>query len=49
MSDTAEKRRSSRGVTLEPTMNAAVQGSVQRPASSGDSPSTSCRYWARKT
>src|SRR4029453_15902932 len=32
------------GVTKDPTTNASAHGTVQRPASNGDSPSTSCRY-----
>ena len=30
------------GVSMEPTINASAQGTVQRPASNGDSPSTDC-------
>ena len=42
-------RRTITGVSIEPTMNPAAEGTVHSPASNGDSPSTSCRYWAMKT
>jgi hypothetical protein len=37
------------GVSIEPTMKVMPNGIVQRPASSGESPSTSCKYWPMKT
>src|SRR6266568_2147787 len=39
-------RLASTGVSMEPRMNPAEAGSIHRPAASGDSPNTSCRYWA---
>jgi hypothetical protein len=39
-------RRPSSGVSIDPTTNPAEAGSIHRPAASGDSPSTSCRYCA---
>jgi hypothetical protein len=33
---------------MEPTTNEPNEGRVQRPATSGDSPRTSCRYWKMK-
>ena len=42
-------RRTNSGVSSEPTMKPAADGSVQRPASKGDNPSTSWRYWAMNT
>ena len=39
-------RRRIRGARLDPTMNPTADGSDHSPASSGDSPSTSWRYWA---
>ncbi len=38
----------SRAVSIAPATNPSDDGSDQRPASSGDMPSTSCRYWAMK-
>jgi len=34
------------GAAWDPTMNPNADGSDQRPAASGVSPTTSCRYWA---
>jgi hypothetical protein len=36
----------SSGVAMDPRMNPAEDGSDHSPASRGDSPRTSCRYWA---
>jgi hypothetical protein len=35
-----------RGARFELATKAAADGSDQKPAFSGDSPRTSCRYWA---
>ena len=35
-----------RGARFDPTMKPIAEGTDQRPACSGDSPTTSCRYWA---
>ena len=40
-------RRTTIGVSIDPTTNASAHGSVHRPAANGDSPSTSCRYCGR--
>jgi len=34
------------GVSMEPAMNPAEDGSIHNPAASGDRPRTSWRYWA---
>ncbi len=36
--------RTSSGVSMDPRMTPPPEGTVHRPARSGDSPSTSCRY-----
>jgi hypothetical protein len=43
---TGGARRASSGTAMEPRMSAAEAGNDHRPACNGDSPSTSCRYWA---
>ena len=42
----AGRRGTIRGAAFEPTMKPIADGTDQRPASSGDRPRTSCRYWA---
>jgi hypothetical protein len=34
---------------MEPAMNAPAAGTDQAPATSGQSPRTACRYWARNS
>ena len=34
---------------MEPTTNPPAKGMVHSPARRGESPSTSCKYWAMKT
>src|SRR5437773_8814568 len=46
--DHGRTRRASTGTTMEPTMNAAIEGTVASPAFNGERPSTSCRYCAMK-
>src|SRR6188474_1131755 len=42
-------RRASIGTIIEPATNDTNDGSDHKPAWSGESPRTSCRYWAMKT
>ena len=42
-------RRAIIGDTMDPTTNPTANGIDHRPAASGESPSTNCRYWAMKT
>ena len=48
ISGAGRNRRARTGVTSEPRMNPNDHGSVQSPDSSGERPSTICRYWATK-
>jgi hypothetical protein len=45
MTTAGRNRRASTGVSRDPATNPAEDGSIHRPAASGDRPSTSCRYW----
>src|SRR5215218_5508611 len=39
-------RRATSSASMEPAISPPADGSVHKPASSGERPSTSCRYWA---
>jgi hypothetical protein len=41
-------RRTASGASIEPAMSPPEEGTVHRPATRGESPSTSCRYCAMK-
>src|SRR5205823_8119947 len=45
MTKAGRNHRASTGVSKDPATNPAEDGSIYRPAASGDRPSTSCRYW----
>src|SRR6266568_1497657 len=45
MTKAGRNRRASAGVSKDPATKPAEDGSIHRPAASGDRPSTSCRYW----
>src|SRR6266404_6931391 len=49
MSCVGGNRRASTGTIMEPATKDTNDGSDHRPASRGESPSTSCRYCATKT
>src|SRR4029077_11299179 len=43
MTNAGRTRRASTGVSMDPRTDPAEEGSIHRPAASGDRPSTSCR------